>query len=255
MAEISDKLFKHLDREKERELMKSDFNAENIERALIRIAAIYSDYVFLYSKQQISFLTKRMNAKTRDKKLAQLKKLLNIAMDLGVSPEIYIKAQFEQQMGWLRKKGFTYVPFANLIADKAIERFKEYEARINSSYSSKEARRKEFYSTQTLDIEKSVADSMVKLYDRLVLIDSSVGELSKQIVVTELVVMAKAAQVSNIYVYCSPLSGVGMHDYLDKIFDEMSEKLNDFEKEMIGHTRSKVLESAKFSDEEIKKYI
>jgi len=174
MRKINDSLFKKLDRDAEQ---KATISIIESEEACRQVAIIYSQYVFHWSKRQAFFLTPRMGTDKREKRLSQIRKLIHIAADLGVPVEIYIKAQFEQQMVWLKRKGLNYVPFANLISQRAVEEFKRYKERIDKSHSAATAK-KEFYSTQALNVRQSVQDSIAKLYYRLVAVKKIKGEIT-----------------------------------------------------------------------------
>lgn len=250
MAEIGKGIFKHLIKEEERKALTSNIESEE---ACKRVASLYSRYVNKYSGRNSFFLTNRLSKPVREKRLEQIRKLIRIANDLGVPVEVYIKAQFEEQMVFLRTRGLRHVPFANLISDNAVRRFDKYKERIDLSYSTDKARKEAFYSTDTLKVREAIQNSMEKFYARLERVKKSLGTLEIAIAIIELEVMAKANQLSNIYIYCSPLVEVGGSEYLSELWAEVDKKLNEFEKKEASLVRKEFLKN--YKDEIIKQYV
>ena len=249
MNEFAKGFFKRADRDDEQaitEVLES-------EEACKRVAMVYGKYVFDWSGRKFFLLTNRMGSEIREKRLSQIRKLIRIAADIGVSPEIYIKAQFEQQMPWLKTKSLKYVPFANLISQKAITRFKEYKERIDSSYIEKSEQRKEFYSTLSLQIRKAIQDSIKKFYERLERMKQPTGELDEAVVLSELEIMTRSGMLSNIYIYSMPIVDSCGSEYLIGLKSKVDKKLNEFEKKQILEVRRESLKE--FEDEDLKRYV
>ena len=216
------------------------------------IALIYSQYVHKYSGRGAFFITSKMDEKKKEKRFAQLRKLIQIAADLGVPEEVYIKAQFEQQMKWLEPRGLKYVPFANLISERAVKEFEKYKERIDGSYSDKTAR-KEFYSTQALDVRKAVCDSATKLYNRLLVVKEHLGDITINDAQRELETMVRAGMISNIYLYVSVLASPSDSEYLTDRWKEADRKLSSFDKAAAAKIRREVARN--FDDKGIAKYV
>jgi len=248
MGEIKKSFFKKLDRNAEQ---KATAPIIENEEACRQVAIVYSQYVNKWSGRQAFFLTPRMSTEKREKRLSQIRRLIRIVADLGVPVEIYIKAQFEQQMVWLKKKGLNYVPFANLISQRAVEEFERYKSRIDKSHSADVAK-KEFYSTQALNVRQSVHDSVTKFYYRLMAVKKIKGEMVVETALAELETMVRAGMITNIYLYVSPLANffTESSQYLNDKWTEVDKKLSSFDKKTAVKTRKEIIEN--FADEEVK---
>lgn len=249
MVEIKKSIFEKIDEDARDNMASAVIDGEKECRY---IALIYSQYVHKYSGRGAFFITSKMSEEKKEKRFAQLRKLIQIAADLGVPEEVYIKAQFEQQMKWLEPRGLKYVPFANLISERAVAEFEKYRERIDKSYSDETAR-KEFYSTQALDVRKAVYDSAMKLYHRLVVVKEHQGEITINDAQTELETMVKAGMISNIYLYVSVLASPSDSEYLTDKWKEADRKLSSFDKQAATKIKKEVL--GNFDDKEIAKWI
>lgn len=250
MSEIKKEFFKKLDRSEERKAFAVELESEE---ACRRVASLYSRYVYKWSKRQAYFLTPNMKKEKREKHLRQLKQFIRITSDLGVVHEVYMKAQFEEQMAFLQTRGLQYVPFANLISQKAVERFKKYKERIDASYSTEDARKEEFYSVDTLRIRKAVVESIEKFYDRLERLKELTKKITIDVAIEELEVMTRAKMISNIYIFVSPLIVPQNSEYLEGLHREVTKKLSDYEKKEAKKVRKEALEN--FEDKEILRYV
>lgn len=250
MIEVKKDFFKKLDRDEERKAFLADIESEE---ACRRVASLYSRYVFKWSRRQAYFLTPNMKKEKREKHLKQLKQFIRITLDLGVVHEVYMKAQFEEQMPFLQTRGLQYVPFANLISQKAIERFKKYKERIDASYSTKDARKEEFYSVDTLRIRKAVVESIERFYDRLKRLKELTNKITIDVALKELEVMTRANMMSNIYIFVSPIALHPSTAYLEALYCEVTKKLSDYEKKEAKRVRKEALEN--FEDKGILKYV
>lgn len=252
MVEIKKSLFEEIkDLEDKVTLLAIDRDSE---KECHHIALIYSQYVHKYSGRGAFFITSKMSEEKKEKRFAQIRKLIQIAADLGVPEEVYIKAQFEQQMKWLEPRGLKYVPFANLISERAVREFEKYRERIEGSYSDKTAK-KEFYSTQALDIRKAVEDSATKLYNRLKCVKGLIGDkgFTDSLVLTELETMVRAGMISNIYLYVSAMASPSDSEYLSDKWLEADRKLSSFDKAAAAKIKKELLRN--FDDKEIAKYV
>jgi len=249
MVEIKKSFFKKLDRDADHTATLPIIESE---RACQQVALIYSQYVHRQSGRRFFFLTSRMKKDKREKRLTQICKLIHIAADLGVPVEVYIKAQFEQQMVWLSKRGLDYVPFANLISAKAANWFADYKKRIDESFDT-DAGRKEFYSTQELNIRHAIQESITKFYNRLERVKALTGTLAIDTVLKEMETMIRAGMISNIYLIASPLVACGGSEYLSTMREKAEKVLSSFDKEAARKIRKEVMKS--FEDKEILEYV
>ena len=238
MIEISKKFFSKIDREEESKHVEADLYSE---QACKRVASIYSRFAEKWSGHDVYFLTSRMGRTKREKRIEQIKKLITIVSDLGVPVEVYIETQFDEQMPFLKTRGLTAVPFANLISVKAIKRFKD-----------SNAGKADFSSALFMDVRKIIEDSADKMCNRLrVLLE--LDSLDEQAAIKEAEVMVRSGVISNIYIFTSPLALCGKSQYLDEQWMVADKKLNKFEKKEAMRVRTEFLK--KVGDKRIAKYV
>lgn len=248
---INKSLFKEIDKKAGKQILLQSLMNES---SFIQIALQYQSFVQKYANKQIWFLSPRQSTKVRENKIQQIKKLIGITVDLGIAPEIYMRAQFEQLMGWIKKtrpNGLTYLPFSWMLTEKAITRFETFSKRIENSYHPKQAA-KEFFKTQTIDIGGSASRSAKTFYDALVRI-KQFEQLTFELAVSELEIAARTGLVSNVYVYCSPLVRKSDNQYLKKIQRAVDRKLTPVQKESMKRVRSTILGT--LEDKHAKKFI
>lgn len=238
MIEIKKRFFTKLDREEEIKLTESDLYSD---AACKRIAAIYSNEVFKWTGHGAFFLSERMAFVKREKRIEQIKKLILIISDLGVTADSYIAVQFDEQMEFLKTRGLRSVPFANLISEKAIKRFK------NSNSSKKESQ-----SLITINIRKAVEDSAGEICSRFNVL-LKFDKLNEQAAINEVEVMVQSGAISDIYVFTSPFTLNGKSQYLDEVWMRADKKLNDFEKKEAVRAKAEFLKT--IEDKRIVKYV
>lgn len=248
---VNKSLFREIDKKEEKQkLLQSYMN----ERSFNLIAMRYQELVRKYTKRETWFLSPRQSTKVRENKIRQIKKLIEIVVELGVAPEIFMRAQFEQLMGWIKDTkpaGFSYLPFGWMLTEKAIKRFETFSKRMENSFEPKLAE-KEFSKTYTVDIGSSIAQSADVFYGSLVRI-KQIEQLTTERATSELEVVARTGLVSNIYVYCSPLVRGSDNNYLRKIQRTVRRKLTETQRESVKRIRSTVLKT--LEDKDAKKFI
>ena len=237
MVEIKKNFFTKLNRDEEIKLTKSDLYSD---AACKRIAAIYSNEVFKWSGHGAFFLSERLAFAKRKKRIEQIKKLILIISDLGITADSYIAVQFDEQMEFLQIRGLRFVPFANLISEKAIKRYKE------SSSDKKESQ-----SLITVDIRKAVEDSVGEICSRFNVL-LKLDKLNEQAAINEVEVMVQSGAISDIYVFTSPFTLNGKSQYLDEVWMVVDKRLNDFEKKEATRAKAEFLKT--IDDERIAKY-
>lgn len=248
---INKNLFKEIDKKADRQKLLDSFMNE---RSYLQIAISYQNLVRKYTGRETWFLSPRQSTKVHESKIKQIMRLIEITVSLGVSPEIYMRAQFEQLAGWIKKvkpAGFKYLPFGWMLTEKAITRFETFSKRMENSYQPKQAI-KEFLKTYTIDIGGSIARSATILYDALIRI-KQFESLTFELAVSELEVAARTGLVSNIYVYCSPLVRKSENEYLRKIQRSVRRKLTPVQQESVKRVRSTILGT--LEDKHAKKFI
>lgn len=92
------------------------------------ISIMYRKFVQHYGKKTCFLLSPKMSAKIKEDRIKMIRKFIEITVNLTIPFEIYMEAQFESLMDWIKKVNpeLGYVPFASMITDKAIDRYKRY---------------------------------------------------------------------------------------------------------------------------------
>jgi len=238
MVEIKKRFFTKFNRDEESQLTKSDLYSD---AACKRIASIYSNEVFKWSGHEGFFLSNRMAPAKREKRLEQTRKLITIISDLGVTAEVYIRIQFDQQMEFLKTRGLSAVPFANLISNNAIKRFKD----CNDI-------EKDSYSALSIDVRKAVEDSAGEMCSRFKVL-LRFDKLDEQSAINETEIMVRSGSISDIYIYTSPFTLCGKSQYLDEIWMVADKKLNEYEKKEAVRVKAEFKKT--IDDERIVKYV
>lgn len=249
---INKKLFDKVDTEVEKKKLLDELLNE---RTYIQIAILYQQLVLSYGKKRIWFLSPNQSTKIKETKTNQIIKLIKIVVDLGVMPEVYMRAQFESLIGWIRKVNpkLGYVPFTSMLTDKAIERFNKWDERQDKRYSRKDKRRvTEFFKTEVVDIGGSTAQSARTFYKKLLRL-RKLGKLNRKYVFEELELMARGGALSNIYVWSNPLTLESGSPFLLEMYADVNKKLTPAQKQSMKRIRTIVLGVLK--SKEIKKYV
>lgn len=211
------------------------------------IARVYSDLCVQHGAGIYKLLPwKDHNTAARKKRIAEIKKLIRISVELGVPFTKYMRAQFEQQLPFLTRAGLNYVPLRNMISKHGRLSYGYYEERIARTYTRSEDK-EQYFTADQLNIRKSLEESMAALASRL----QYVANLTELEVVEELDALARRGRVSNLYVFSHRLSG-GTR-YLKEVSDAVAKKLLDKKTlEKINKVREELL--PKFS-QHLREYI
>lgn len=219
------------------------------------IASLYNDAVSKYMKRHSFFYSPSLSEKQKKRQTNQIKKFIEVCIkfelpfDKVMDNQIKILAKFMKE-GKLKIKGVRYPPFAMLISENGQKRLEYMKGAISRKYTGS-ARRQELSRVHFLDIEKSLRNSMNKVYDRFRQTRELIGTLQKFEAVQELEVMARAKLVSNIYVHSSPLSEET--EFLKEVKKEAGQRLSDQQKEAIMQIKKDLM--SEFKDKEILKYV
>jgi len=244
---IGSRLFEKANPEAEQKYLLNQLLNESTYQFVI---SMYESFVWRYSKKKVYFVNPSMKKSTREKKIEMVKKFIMITVALGVPFDIFMKAQFEILVPYFRKSnyGISYPTFSNLISDKAIERFEKYDSSIQRRYQGF-SRTVEFFKSPHLDIESSIMDSARRFYERL----KKFPEINESLAVKELEILARAAVVSNVYVFSSPLIEKSGSEYLRNLKEETSKRLSSYQKEFVKRIRKDF--GAIFIDKKISNYV
>jgi hypothetical protein len=158
----------------------------------------------LYTRAVARMVRRRVYFFPEDVHLQPVRLLLAYCAELAMSPEVFIKAQFEMLGGFFKAK--RIVPkFGMFISDKAIDRLGRYLEMIERSWEKREELAKIIarpFSDQEADLQQALFSSASVMQSRLERLSAAHGGvvLTEADVVADLEMMARAGLVSNIYV-------------------------------------------------------
>jgi len=249
---IGTNLFEPIDEEATK---KQILKALDSESTYLNVAIVYEELVYAFAGKRIWFLPPKASEAIKEKKMKQLRMFVEIAVEVGVPFEVYMKAQFEQLVPYLKKVNpkMPYPAFSYLLTEKAVDRFFEYRKRMKDSYIGRDRWTVEFYRTSYVDVVSSVRSSAQKFHNQLVKLKAALGTITPERALQELEVMARAGFVSNIYVYGSPIVEGSESEYLVNLQAEAGGKLNEEQKEAVKRVRKNLrLEN---TDEDVLGYV
>jgi len=246
MRRITSKLFESSDLETKKELMHTT-------QVYHQVAELYEKFVLEFSGKQFWFLAPRMKDDTLRKRHKQCEQLVDIALDLNVPFDVYMKVQFEILVPFFKEVSprSPYPQFYHLISEKAVERFKEHSTKLKERYTGTKWM-DEYLRTSFVDIGKSILNSAQRLYERLQLVKDQTGTLGLSQVMEEFEMLARAGQLSNVYVWSSPLECDT--EFIAKLRQETDAKMTDSQKFLAKKARSR-LTTEFLEDKEITKYV
>jgi len=213
------------------------------------IASLYNNAISLYTKHQTEhggFYSSRLLEKKKIKQRNQIKKFeFETPFDVAIDRQIKVLVDF------YKEKGLKLFPtFATLISDNARKRMGYIRDNIKKRYTGS-ARAQELFRVQFLDIEKSLRDSMKKVYIRFKQTKELIGAIQKFEATQELEIMARAKLISNVYIYSSPLSEET--EFLKEVKKEADQRLSDQQKEAVVKIKEDLM--SEFRDKGVLKYV
>jgi len=243
--------FKILDEEEERVKLLKTLMTDDTYRF---IACLYEEKVREYIGGFYQYLPrKNTGTKKYRKRIEQIQKFIIIAVNLGVPFDVYLRAQFEQQMPFF-STFMRYVPFVNLTTEKAIQHFETWRQRVHESYISSKQRREAFFKGPYASLEKEVKGSILSFYKRLetVVQTEGYGVLDRNFAIEELEGLSRRGTVADIYVASIPLD---LKDsvFLMKIAKRVKDRISKDEKKAICQIRERTI--GKLLDKRIVAYV
>ena len=222
------------------------------------IAMIYNNTIMLHTKKHAGFLTPQVPEDKRKRQVDQIQKFIDMCIEFELSFDVVINEQIKILTKFYKERGLKLFPsFATLVSDNARKRMGYIKNAIKRRYTGS-ARAQELFRVQFLDIEKSLRDSMRKVYIRFkqtkelkIELKEPIGTIQKFKAVQELEIMARAKLVSNIYIYSSPLSEET--EFLKEVKKEADHRLSDQQKEAIVKIKEDLI--SEFKDKEVLKYV
>lgn len=218
-----------------------------------QVADLYNKFVLEFTEQQVCFLTHWMKDATLHKKYDMIEKFVDIAIDLNVPFEVYMKVQFEILVPFFKRVDpkMLYPRFWHLTSDKAIERFKDKAVQLKERFTGTDWM-DEYIRGSFVDVGKSILNSARRFYEHLKRAKDRGSVLELAQVVKEFEMMARAGQLSNVYVWSSPLEC--NTEFITNLRQETEKKLTESQQFLAKKARSK-LTTEFLEDKEIAKYV
>jgi hypothetical protein len=164
------------------------------------------------------------------------------AVDEGLHIAVYMKAQYEQLLPFLKsgKAGhLCYPQLAMLISPKAKERVAAYRKRIGESFADRDEVHAEMLSLPISKSVGSIVSSALIFYQRLQKLNTAYGKLDESMALRELESLSRQGMISKIFVYSSPLK-IEESEFLSKIFLSEDTRLSEAEKTRIMEERTRL---------------
>jgi len=216
------------------------------------IAQLYENAIKKYAKKNIWFLPPQTLEPKRQQKYKQIRKFIDLCIEFEISFEVVMDEQVRVLMNFINEKNLPqkYPYFNMLISEGAKKRMEYIKKGIAKRYTGR-ARIEESHKVLSLNIEKSLRESMGKVYNQFKRTKDFIGAIGEFEATQELEVMARAKFISNIYIYSSPLGE--KTEFLKRIKEDAGKRLSDQQKEAIVKIKKALI--SEFKDKEILKYV
>jgi len=216
------------------------------------VAQLYENAIKKYAKKNVWFLSPTIPETRRKQRYGQIRKFVDLCIEFEISFEVVMDKQIKVLVEFIKEKKMPmkYPPFNMLISENARKRMGYIKNAIKRRYTGS-ARAQELSRVHFLDIEKSLRNSMNKVYDRFKKTKEFIGAVGEFEATQELEIMARAKLISNIYIYSSPLNEET--EFLKGVKKEVGRRLSDRQKEAVVKIKKDLM--TEFKDKEILKYV
>lgn len=216
------------------------------------IGQLYRDALIRHAKKDRWFLAPQISEAKRKKRYEQIKKFIDMCLEFEIPYDVVMNHQVKILVKFIKEKNIPvkYPLFAMLISENARKRLEGIKNDIEKQYTGR-ARVEEFHKVQSLNIEKSLRESMGKVYDQFKRTKDFIGAIGEFEATQELEVMARAKFISNIYVYSSPLGE--KTEFLKQVKEDAGKRLSKQQKEEVVRIKKALM--SEFRDKEILKYV
>jgi len=203
------------------------------EKTIYHISRLYEDLVEHHRGVPYRFLPwKNIDSDEYKKKLALIERFIRAVVEVGATFDQYMRAQFEQQMPYMKKLGMSFVPFRNMCTDRAKQRWFEYQLRVSESYLKKHEQR-DYFRRTGVDIEESLLASLEALVDEME------EGMSEDEMVRLVEGMARRAAVTELYVYTFPLKSKSA--FLTTMAERVEKKLDGHDRKQVAEVKAEIL--------------
>jgi len=225
----------------------SGFSQLDNEETYAIVSNVYADFVHKFGGKKMYYLGKKDHPQYK-KKVENIRAFILICTELGVTFEVYMKAQFETLQGWLRNRGMLYPTFPMLNSEKAVDRFLEWQEKHSRKFESKKEATKDEQMVYT-DYHKSIFQSAERFKKRL----EKFPQMDVISALMEFEMLARMGYVTNLYVYSHPMVLKSNNHYLKSIQIELKERLTEDQKQVLRDLRADL--RGKYGEEGMSIYV
>jgi len=217
-----------------------------------QIGQLYREALIRHTKKDRWFLAPQISEAERKKRYEQIKKFIDICLEVEIPYDVAMDHQVRILTKFIKEKNLPmkYPLFNMLISENARKRLEGIKKDIARRYTGK-ARIEKTHKIQSLDIEKSLRESMGKVYNQFKRTKDFIGAVGEFEATQELEVMARAKFISNIYIYSSPLGE--KTEFLKQTKEDAGKRLSRQQKEAIVKIKKDLM--SEFKDKGVLKYV
>jgi len=231
------------------------FEELNKPHVLQSIGIMYCECVQKYLERSTRFPVHEEH-KNYQKQVDQIRKFIRITLEQGAPFHVFMKAQFEILVPWMKKTGkVPWVSFSMLVSANAETRFLEWKKKKENQYFYRKEKTKAVYNLDVPQYRNMMIVSVNTLIHRLEFYSNHKG-ITEEVVLQELEMLARQGKLYDIYVWSHPLAVISNSEYLKKIVAGVDDRLTPDEKNIIVQIRSEINKVAEESEKkEIARYV
>ena len=236
--------FQTVDPEKEKKLLAEDSVNSDY---LLNLAREYDRLVEFYWHKKSYFINSRMRPDTVEAHKALLRELMIMAEDNGVTPQLFLRAQFEMLARMHSRPSFSV-----MISARAPERLREYQ-RLARERQRTPAEKHIHRIPVTPEAEITLIKSIRNFHSRLERVFALTSHIDEEVVVKELEVMVRGGDVSKMYLAVAPAAEWLKSEYLHVTRLAVVAGLDEHAVNSLNAIHSRVL--AALNDDKVKQYV
>ena len=212
------------------------------------VAKAYSDLVWQYRRKRSFLLSAKTNPQKRLQNLEHIKRIIELSVKHNISPELFLKAQFDQLATFSPR---TFTALTVICSPRAEERLQNFLRRMERTYVSSTDREERL--SNTLDVERPLIRSIQSFVKRLQRVVEITGHLDEDAALLELEVLVRGGEIKSVYVAVAPLVLTYKNEYLQSIRGIEEKRLTKAELERVAFTRERLV--ATISNPKVRRYV
>ena len=218
------------------------------EAGIFSAAKAYSDLVWQYRRKKTFLLTARMNSKQRLQNLERIKHIIELSVKHDISPELFLKAQFDQLATYSPR---TFPALSVICSPRAEERLQNFLRRMERTYVSSAEREERL--SKTVSTERPLVQSIQRFVQRLQRVVDITGHLDEDAALCELEALVRGGEIKTIYVAVAPLVLTYKNEYLQNIKAIETKRLKKAELEKAAFVRERLV--ATVTSPKVRRYV